>query len=194
MGFWSSNKNNKDPEEVTELPSPPAPPHPQPAAKKPTRDEQADAELAEFIAAFDKEQSSGSSNDFRKRDGRDRGEVEEEDASLGSSFPGEMNCITAFDEMYYCYSVGGQFLNVYRYGELRDCSQKSQDWRFCMRAKMYGPVTRKAMIMARNKERAAKYKTGASSEDVWKVRKTPLENAFQDVPPTIEELEKMTTT
>lgn len=88
-----------------------------------------------------------------------------------------------------------------------------------MRAKMYGPVTRKvckhfssilsdffelflkkilkkkqAMIMARNKERAAKYKTGASSEDVWKVRKTPLENAFQDMPPTIEELEKMTTT
>lgn len=32
---------------------------------------------------------------------------------------------------------------VYRYGSLRDCSEKSQDWRFCMRAKMYGPVTRK---------------------------------------------------
>ena len=28
-----------------------------------------------------------------------------------SAFPTEMNCVSAFDEMYYCYSLGGQFLN-----------------------------------------------------------------------------------
>lgn len=42
------------------------------------------------------------------------------------------------------------------------------------------------MIMARNKEKAAKYKTGPSSEDVWKVRKEPLESAFTGVPVDIE--------
>lgn len=94
---------------------------------------------------------------------------------------------------------------VYRYGELRDCSEKSRDWRFCMRAKMYGPVTRRvcahpahsmllanngksqAMIMAHNKEKATKYKTGPSSEDIWKIRKVPLENAFTGVPADQEE-------
>lgn len=47
-------------------------------------------------------------------------------------------------------------------------------------------VRKQAMIMARNKEKAAKYKTGPSSEDVWKVRKEPLENAFTGVPVDIE--------
>lgn len=32
---------------------------------------------------------------------------------------------------------------VYRYGELRDCSEKSADWRFCMRTKTVGPIARK---------------------------------------------------
>lgn len=36
--------------------------------------------------------------------------------------------------------------------------------------------------MKRNKEKAAKYKIGPSSEDIWKVRKEPLENAFTGVP------------
>lgn len=34
------------------------------------------------------------------------------------------------------------------------------------------------MVLARNKEKAAKYKTGKSSEDVWSVRKEPLVDAF----------------
>lgn len=38
------------------------------------------------------------------------------------------------------------------------------------------------MIMTRNKEKAAKYKTGPSSEDIWEARKEPLENAFLGVP------------
>ncbi|TGZ76564.1 hypothetical protein EX30DRAFT_324546 [Ascodesmis nigricans] len=89
-----------------------------------------------------------------------------------------MNCLTAFDEMYYCFSLGGQFLNVYRYGGWRDCSEKSADWRFCMRTKAMGPIKRKAMIMARNKEKAARFKQGPNSEDIWELRKEPLKNPF----------------
>ncbi|KAL0632351.1 hypothetical protein Q9L58_008789 [Maublancomyces gigas] len=170
MGFWSNNKGGSS----------------QP--KQSIRDQEADAEFAELIAALSQEPTPNP-KDGKKRDGRDRGEIDN-DTTYTSTFPGEMNCITAFDEMFYCYSIGGQFLNVmeavYRYGGLRDCSEKSQDWRFCMRAKMYGPVTRKAMIMARNKEKAAKYKTGPSSEDIWKARKEPLESAFTGMPVDME--------
>lgn len=34
------------------------------------------------------------------------------------------------------------------------------------------------MILARNKEKAAKYKTNPSSEDIWTLRKEPLDHAF----------------
>jgi hypothetical protein len=34
------------------------------------------------------------------------------------------------------------------------------------------------MILQRNKEKAARYKVGKSSEDVWTVRKEPLVGAF----------------
>jgi hypothetical protein len=34
------------------------------------------------------------------------------------------------------------------------------------------------MILQRNKEKAAKYKTSKSSEDVWSVRKEPAKDAF----------------
>lgn len=34
------------------------------------------------------------------------------------------------------------------------------------------------MIQARNKEKAAKLKAQPNSEDIWKLRKTPLKNPF----------------
>jgi len=67
---------------------------------------------------------------------------------------------------------------VYRYGELKSCSEKAADWRFCMRTRSYGPVARRAMIMARFREKAVRYKVGRSSEDVWEVRSGPLVGAF----------------
>lgn len=91
MGFWSSNKGGSS----------------QP--KQSTRDQEADAEFAELIAALSQEPSPNP-KDGKKRDGRDRGEIDN-DTAYTSTFPGEMNCITAFDEMFYCYSIGGQFLN-----------------------------------------------------------------------------------
>lgn len=91
MGFWSSNKGSSS----------------QP--KQSARDQEADAEFAELIAALSQELSPNP-KDEKKRAGRDRGEIDN-DTAYTSTFPGEMNCITAFDEMFYCYSIGGQFLN-----------------------------------------------------------------------------------
>jgi hypothetical protein len=43
------------------------------------------------------------------------------------------------------------------------------------------------MIAARYKEKAAKNKTGRSSEEVWEVRKEPLEGAFRGRPEDAED-------
>lgn len=98
MGFWGGSSGGGNGKDSTSQP------------EKPTRDQEADAELAELIATLGQEQVP-SKDGRKKRDGRERGEIEDDDASYGSAFPGEMNCITAFDEMFYCYSIGGQFLN-----------------------------------------------------------------------------------
>ncbi|KAF3918952.1 hypothetical protein ABW20_dc0107479 [Dactylellina cionopaga] len=94
-------------------------------------------------------------------------------------YPTSMSCREAFDELYYCYSLGGQFKNLYRYGTYRECSDKSSDFWFCMRTKMYGPNVKKEMIVKYHKEKdAVKYKKGPSSEDVWSVRTEPLTGQF----------------
>ena len=48
-----------------------------------------------------------------------------------------------------------------------------------MKTRMYGPAARRAMITQHYKEKAAKYKTGKSSEDVWEVRTEPLVEQFK---------------
>lgn len=94
-------------------------------------------------------------------------------------YPTTMSCREAFDELYFCYSLGGQFKNLYRYGTYRQCEDKSSDFWFCMKTKMYGPNTKKEMIVKYHREKEAeKYKRGPSSEDVWKVRTEPLEGQF----------------
>ncbi|KAI5800244.1 hypothetical protein DFH27DRAFT_623622 [Peziza echinospora] len=96
-----------------------------------------------------------------------------------TTFPTTMNCLDAFDKVWYCYTLGGQFLNVYRYGHLRDCSSHLTDWRFCMRAKAYSPDTRRSKIAEHYMHKAAEYKKpGGSSEDVWRVRREPVVGAF----------------
>jgi len=151
--------------------SPSSPASDPPAAAPPDRDAAADAELAELLSALDAEHTAHAAAAARVR------EVHPADDDK-TGLPTDMNCLTAFDEMYYCYSLGGQFLNVYRYGAFRDCGEKSADWRFCLKTKVRGEVARRAMILQRNKEKVARYKVGKSSEDVWTVRKEPLAGAF----------------
>lgn len=48
-----------------------------------------------------------------------------------------------------------------------------------MRSKAWGDETRRVKTREFNREKAAKYKIGKSSEDIWEARKEPLENPFQ---------------
>lgn len=56
----------------------------------------------------------------------------------------------------------------------------------CMRARNYPPEEKKRAIKDHYRNKAIKWKTGPSSEDIWKVRTEPVKDAFQD---SLEELE-----
>jgi len=70
-------------------------------------------------------------------------------------------------------------VNVYRYGELRSCSEHWNNFWLCMKANTYPEEEGKKTIRDHYRKKAIKYKTGPSSEDVWEVRTEPLRGAFE---------------
>ncbi|EEH03792.1 conserved hypothetical protein [Histoplasma capsulatum G186AR] len=107
-------------------------------------------------------------------------------------YPTSMSCRSAFDYAFFCQSLGGQWVNVYRYGELRSCSEHWSDFWFCMRTRSYSAEEKARMVADRYRRKAVKYKTGPSSEDVWDVRTEPVKGAFQgDLKALEREMTKM---
>ena len=108
-----------------------------------------------------------------------------DDISPDSLYPTEISCRSAFDYAFFCQSFGGQFVNVYRYGGFRKCSNHWEDFWLCMRTRNWDENDRKRVIKDHYRKKAVKYKQGPSSEDVWSVRTEPVRDAFQG------DLEKM---
>jgi hypothetical protein len=136
-----------------------------------SRDEQADLELRDLLASLSNSNEEGGQKTSKSAD-------QALDISADSLYPSEMSCQQAFDAAFYCQSLGGQFTNVYRYGELRNCKEEWGNFWFCMRTKSYQDPEKGTMIRDHFRRKALKYKTGPSSEDVWEARTTPLEGAF----------------
>lgn len=152
-----------------------------------TRDEQANLELQEFLAALNSEvdtaaASKPSPNSFTSTTSTSTGRGPSS-ISPESLYPTEMSCRQAFDQAFYCQSPGGQFTNVYRYGSLRDCSESWRAFWFCMRTKSYPDEERRRRIREFYKQRDRKYYVGPSSEDVWDMRTKPVLEAFNKTPP-----------
>ncbi|KAH7156110.1 hypothetical protein EDB81DRAFT_377733 [Dactylonectria macrodidyma] len=99
------------------------------------------------------------------------------DAVSESLLPTDLSCRTAFDQAWACNSMGGQWNAIYRYGEMRSCSEHWDDFWFCMRIKSYGKEMRENLIRAhhRNKNHAKYGPDKPSSEDVWQGRKEKVE-------------------
>ncbi|KAH8735084.1 hypothetical protein BGZ61DRAFT_443680, partial [Ilyonectria robusta] len=99
------------------------------------------------------------------------------DALSESLLPTDLSCRTAFDQAWACNSMGGQWNAIYRYGEMRSCSEHWDDFWFCMRIKSYGAEMRENVIRAHHRNKNyAKYGPGKpSSEDVWKSREEKVE-------------------
>lgn len=90
-----------------------------------------------------------------------------------------MSCRQAFDQAFYCQSLGGKFNDIYRHGHLNSCSEQWGAFWFCMRVRQYADVDKQEVIKEFYKERDEKRKqTFGNSEDVWEIRTKGVERAF----------------
>lgn len=92
--------------------------------------------------------------------------------ALDPHLPHTMSCRAAFDSAFYCSSLGGHFNDIYRYGQLRSCSEHWNDFWFCMRVKnSYNPrEVKEQMVQERYREKEERLRSGPNSEDVWRRR------------------------
>lgn len=193
MGWWwrsSPQKDDAKPSQSTlsELGEQKAPP-----PKKLTPDEQADLEFRQLLASLREEDTALSKKTGQPpsitdanltpggNDAPPTTHTETPSSSIApeSLYDDTMSCRTAFDYAFFCQSFGGQFVNVYRYGELRSCSEHWDNFWLCMRTRTWPDDLRRQAIRNHNRKKAVKYKTGPSSEDVWDVRLEPARDDFQ---------------
>ncbi|KAJ5765522.1 hypothetical protein N7520_005081 [Penicillium odoratum] len=149
--------------------------------KKLTPDEQADLEFDQLLADLRKADSS-LNDEFQSSSLPSNGTQSDQPTSSiapESLYADTMSCRTAFDYAFFCQSFGGQFVNVYRYGELRSCSEHWDNFWLCMRTRGWSDELRRKAIRDHNRKKAIKYKTGPSSEDVWDVRLDPAKESFR---------------
>ncbi|RAO70544.1 uncharacterized protein BHQ10_006556 [Talaromyces amestolkiae] len=199
-GWWSSssssNNQNGQPQsqqpDILQQPSiSSSQPEPKPRRQL-TREEQADAELRDFLKSLESsvtppsppssQPSQAPSSTTTTTSPTSLESIQSETPSSiapDSLYPDTMSCRSAFDYAFFCQSFGGQWVNVYRYGELRSCSEHWENFWLCMKARgIKDDNTSKEMIRNHYRKKAIKYKTGPSSEDVWEVRMEPLKGAF----------------
>ncbi|KAI5286442.1 hypothetical protein KEM52_002004 [Ascosphaera acerosa] len=209
MGWlWKSSKPSQEAPDIAPLPaatdahippSSPSQPQSHPRSPSTTTPDRTDAELDEFLSQWqDANAASGSRRDDFTLPAASTSPPQLASASssppgsLASStstprdiseyalYPREMSCGSAFDYAFFCQSFGGQFVNVYRYGSLRSCSERWSDFWFCMRTNQLPDEERKAAIADHYRKKAVKYKTGPSSEDIWEMRTEPVSMLFQN--------------
>jgi hypothetical protein len=140
-----------------------------------TRDEESERELTAWLTGLEPE--SNQNNPSHKSSNPQTRNPD--DISPGSLYPREISCRSAFDYAIFCQSFGGQFVNVYRYGSFRSCSNHWQDFWLCMRTRQWEKGDRERAIADHYRKKAIKYKQGPSSEDVWQIRTEPVKDAFQ---------------
>ncbi|KAL3483902.1 hypothetical protein BJX62DRAFT_219473 [Aspergillus germanicus] len=185
--FWSkSSSAPKDESHTTQpptatpenLPTPPTPPQPRTL----TREEKEEAEFKQLWTSLENDIRSGTqtAKDTSTPTASSDPHLQTP-ASIApdSLYPDTMSCRSAFDYAFFCQSLGGQFVNVYRYGELRSCSEHWENFWLCMKTRTFSEKEKSRQIRDHYRKKAIKYKTGPSSEDVWEVRMEPVRNAFQ---------------
>lgn len=168
---------------------------PPPTLRTLTADEQAEADLKRFFASLEVEENKRSHPDQASFHPSSSPSASPEVPSTAptepakpaatpgsiapdSLYPDTMSCRSAFDYAFFCQSFGGQFVNVYRYGELRSCSEHWDNFWLCMKTRASPEEEKRKAIRDHNRKKAIKYKTGPSSEDVWDLRTEPARDAF----------------
>jgi len=199
----SSPSSESTPQAPSSQPPPQKAPESVPKALEPaskvshvlSRDEQADAEFAALIRELSTSEPTAPPPSKPRKPSRltYQPTSSEGDAPIHPSaaqstsnsddddslYPSHMSCTQAFDSAFYCQSLGGKFNDIYRYGELRSCSEHWSAFWFCMRTKSASAEERPRLVQEHYRQRAAKYKTKPSSDDVWEARTEPLAGAFE---------------
>ncbi|KAI9374567.1 hypothetical protein BJX61DRAFT_289513 [Aspergillus egyptiacus] len=184
--FWSKSSTPKDESQPTAQ-SPPteslSSPQPQPQSHSQplSREEKADAEFKKLWADLESDINQPASSQTQQPSSTSKSDIVTPPASIApeSLYPDTMSCRSAFDYAFFCQSLGGQFVNVYRYGELRSCSEHWENFWLCMKTRTFSDKEKSRIIRDHYRKKAIKYKTGPSSEDVWDVRMEPVKNPFQ---------------
>ena len=153
-----------------------------------SREEQASQDLMEILKEFQVQSETERGKRIKSRESGVLSHTAPlpDDISPDSLYPSEIHCRSAFDYALFCQSFGGQFVNIYRYGTFRSCSNHWDDFWLCMRTRKWDEKDRVKAIKEHYRKKAVKYKTGPSSEDIWQARTEPVKDAFQD---SLEELE-----
>lgn len=197
MGWlWSSSSSSQDKSNTSTQDKPAAPPPaPSSSTGAPNEPSTDAAELQKFMDLFQAEAasaskpseqssstSSSSSSSWFSRFSSSNDpsatanipNAPRRDPVSESLLPTDMSCRQAFDLAWSCNGLGGQWNAVYRYGEMRSCSEQWNDFWFCMRLKSYSGPVKEEMVRThyRNKEHAKYYEQGKpNSEDIWEARK-----------------------
>ncbi|KAK0508249.1 hypothetical protein JMJ35_009333 [Cladonia borealis] len=147
-----------------------------------TRDEAADAELRAFLTSLSEPSSSQTSPNTPSPTFPQQ-PPNPTIITPTDIHPTTVSCRAAFDTAFYCASLGGQFTSLYRYGQLRQCSQEWSDFWWCMRTNrgfMSDEERAKKVLergMRREREKYGGERKG-SSEDVWERRGRKVQGAF----------------
>lgn len=89
---------------------------PTPIKQELTRDEQASLDFAELLKEIEIEQSKSQIQRSKVKQ-NETNTPQPADISPDALYPSEMSCRSALDYAMFCQSFGGQFVNVYRFGE-----------------------------------------------------------------------------
>ncbi|KAJ9617200.1 hypothetical protein H2200_000921 [Cladophialophora chaetospira] len=173
-----STTDSPPPPEATASPATSAFPPSEPSKRALSREEQAEQEWAALLRDLQAEASVGQTEkkSSQQPDTALQATPTHTDISPHSLYPNTMSCRSSFDYAMFCQSFGGQFVNVYRYGSFRSCSNHWDDFWLCMRTRQWDKEDRQRAIQEHYRKKAVKWKTGPSSEDVWEVRTEPVQN------------------
>ncbi|KAI0344793.1 hypothetical protein BDW22DRAFT_1326732 [Trametopsis cervina] len=113
--------------------------------------------------------------------------VKQEIAHLKKIYPSPEDipsCLSLMDTFLSCHILNHQMRSLYRYGQMSECAQKGEDFKFCMSNKSLHEQEKYEAWIHRRAEWWAKRRLAKSSEDVWNIRSEPLQN----YPPPLTEM------
>ncbi|MDI1489201.1 MAG: hypothetical protein OHK93_008479 [Ramalina farinacea] len=206
MGWlWSSSEKQKPPETITKSQTEPPPDpsstsnqneeFPTPSSTDPTssrqshktRDQQANEEVLTYFKSLQTPPAAVPRRLETPDDDDDDDDLDDDDDDDPSSnpkplltpshlYPSKTNCHQHFDQAFHCQSPGGQFLHVYRYGTMRNCSQHWSNFWWCVRTNRgYGSskTEREDKVRRRywEQDQRTRQRREGCSEDVWRQRR-----------------------